>query len=93
MDQLPDNIDGKIIYMTPDTTTNKNVVTALQDGRKWNKNCPTSWKDHVHIGYADCKGSHKCARNDCPFKVKSVASPGRELGDKPPPPSCSKNQF
>ena len=34
------------------------------------KNCPTSWKGHDRVTYANCKGSYKCARENCPFKVQ-----------------------
>lgn len=70
VDQIPDDIDGKVVYKIPNTTTDKKVVAALHDGRKWKKTCPTSWKDHARVRYADCKGSHKCTRKDCPFKVQ-----------------------
>ena len=39
----------------------------LQDGRKWKKNCPTSWKGHARVRFADCSGSLRCTKDKCPF--------------------------
>ena len=70
VDQLPDDIDNNVIYEIWGTTTNKKVVGALHDGRKWEKNCPTSWKGHDRVRYANCKGSYKCPRENCALKVQ-----------------------
>ena len=64
--RLPEGIDGLKVYHIE----NYYDIDALQDGRKWKKNCPTEWKDHGRTRYADCCGSFKCTRERCPFKTQ-----------------------
>lgn len=64
--QLPEGIDGLKVYHIE----NYHDIDALQDGRKWKKNCPTEWKDHGRTRYADCCGSFKCTWERCPFKTQ-----------------------
>ena len=68
--QLPDDINGDKMHIMEGLTEQVQIVAALQDGRKWKKNCPTSWNGHARVRYADCKGSHSCVVMGCPFKVQ-----------------------
>lgn len=34
------------------------------------KNCPTEWKNHGRVRFADCKGSYECVQKQCPFKME-----------------------
>ena len=68
--QLPDDINGDKMHIMEGLTEQVQIVAALQDGRKWKKNCPTSWNGHARVRYADCKGSHTCVVMGCPFKVQ-----------------------
>ncbi|KAL9977414.1 hypothetical protein ACROYT_G014813 [Oculina patagonica] len=70
VEHLPDDIDEDKVYKIKDQLDREKLVAALEDGRKWKKNCPTTWSLHARVRYADCKGSFKCTRNDCPFKVQ-----------------------
>ncbi len=70
VERLPDDIDEVKVYKIKDQLDKEKLVAALEDGRKWKKNCPTTWSLHVRVRYADCKGSFKCTRNDSPFKVQ-----------------------
>jgi len=70
VERLPDDIDGDKVYEIKGQLDKKKLVAALKDGRKWKKNCPTTWRGHARVRYADCKGSFKCTRNDCPFRVQ-----------------------
>ena len=70
VNELPDDIDGTVIYEMKGLSQKSEIVLALKDGRKWKKNCPTTWSGHSRVRYADCKGSHKCIATDCPFKVQ-----------------------
>lgn len=70
VEQLPDDIDGDKIFIIKGHAEQHKIVASLQDGRKWKKNCPTSWNGHSRVRYADCKGSHRCVGTDCPFKVQ-----------------------
>lgn len=64
---LPIGINGLKIYEIKDF---RQKLDALQDGRKWKKNCPTEWKNHGCVRFADCKGSYKCVQKQCPFKME-----------------------
>ena len=64
--RLPEGIDGLKVYHIE----NYYDIDALQDGRKWKKNCPTEWKDHGRTRYADCCSCLKCTRERCPFKTQ-----------------------
>lgn len=66
MGRLPEGIDGLEAYHIE----NYHDIDALQDGRKWKKNCPTEWKDHGRTRYADCCSSFKCTRERCPFETE-----------------------
>lgn len=66
---LPSGIDVLCKYKIVNSTKNK--VQLLQtDGRKWKKSSVSNWKDHGNVRYADCRGSHKCVNNTCPFRVE-----------------------
>lgn len=67
MKSLPIGINGLKIYEIKDFRQN---LDALKDGRKWKKNCPTEWKNHGRVRFADCKGSYKCIQEKCPFKME-----------------------
>lgn len=67
MKSLPIGINGLKIYEIKDFRQN---LHALKDGRKWKKNCPTEWKNHGRVRFADCKGSYKCIQEKCPFKME-----------------------
>lgn len=66
--QLPEGIDGLTKYEINPFPLGD--TKALQDGRKWKKNCPTSWKGHSRIRFSDCRGSYRCTADRCPFKVQ-----------------------
>ena len=70
VERLPEDIDGDKVYEIKGQLDKKKLVAALKDGRKWKKNCHTTWSGHDRARYVDCKGSFKCTRNDCPFKVQ-----------------------
>jgi len=70
VDQLPEDIDGKKVYEIKGLENKSKVSQTLKDGRKWKKDCPTSWAGHARVRYADCKGSNKCVNMNCPFKVQ-----------------------
>ena len=67
MKSLPIGINGLKIYEIKDF---RQEFNGLEDGRKWKKNCPTEWKNHGRVRFADCKGSHKCVKEKCPFKME-----------------------
>ena len=69
VENLPNGIDGLSAYVMK-TTNNKDVIYSLRDGRKWCKNCPSYWKGHVRVRYADCKGSYHCVQDNCPYKIE-----------------------
>ena len=55
---LPEGIDGLKVYKLIDFKfTRSHKRTALSDGRKWSKDCPTIWAGHRRTRYANCKGS------------------------------------
>lgn len=56
---LPDDIDGVKVYEIKGQLDKKKLVAALKDGRKWKKNCPTTWSGHARVRYVDCKGLFK----------------------------------
>ena len=66
--QLPEGIDGLRKYMIQPFAAGD--TTILQDGRKWKKTCPTNWKGHSRVRFSDCKRSHRCTEDRCPFKVQ-----------------------
>lgn len=66
--QLPEGIDGLKKYTIKGYSHGDTKV--LQDGRKWKKNCPTSWKGHARMRFSDCRGSQRCTRDRCPFKIQ-----------------------
>ena len=68
--QLPEEIDGEKVYKIKDLENKSKIYQALKDGRRWKKDCPTSWAGHARVRYADCKGSNKCVNSNCPFKVE-----------------------
>ena len=70
VERLPDDIDGLRIYEIKGLLDKKKLVAALKDGRKWKKNCPTTWSGHPRVRYADCRRSFRCGRDDCPFKLE-----------------------
>ena len=43
---------------------------AFKMAENGKKNCPTEWKNHGRVRFADCKGSYKCAQKKCPFKME-----------------------
>ncbi|XP_020911428.1 uncharacterized protein LOC110249187 [Exaiptasia diaphana] len=70
VDKLPEGIDGLKVYVINTKANDKKVQNVLKDGRRWKKNCPTSWKGHERVRYADCRGFHKCEVKDCPYRVE-----------------------
>ena len=67
---LPDGVDGLKVFKVPFKHDEKEGRDVLRDGRKWKKNCPTQWKGHNRVRYADCKGSHECYSARCPFRLE-----------------------
>lgn len=55
-------VKGKI-YKPPGNNNNR----CPARWQEMEKNCPTDWKDKCH---ADCAGSYKCKKQQCPFKVQ-----------------------
>ncbi|XP_028410231.1 uncharacterized protein LOC114532836 [Dendronephthya gigantea] len=70
VEKLPVDINGLSAFKIKELSTKKKMVSALVDGRKWKKNCPTNWTGHSRVRYADCKGSFKCIEPRCPYKVQ-----------------------
>ena len=70
VDHLPDGIDGLRVFKVPFKHDEKEGRDVLRDGRKWKKNCPTQWKGHNRVRYADCNGSHECYSARCPFRLE-----------------------
>ena len=64
---LPIGINGLKKYEIKDF---RQKFNGLEDGRKWKKNCPVEWKNHGRVLFADCKGSYKCVKEKCPFKIE-----------------------
>ena len=56
------------MYILSNSSNDK--TNGLEDGRNWKKSCPTDWVGHRRVRYGDCKGSHKCVNESCPFKVQ-----------------------
>ena len=67
--ELPEGIDGLVAFEMKDMPT-ENLKNALKDGRKWNKDCPSKWKGHKRVRYANCKGSYVCQFSDCPYMLE-----------------------
>ena len=67
MGQLPVGIDGLTVYKIKWFVPDK--IELLRDGRKWKETCPTVWRGHARTWFADCKGSVKCTKEHCPFKM------------------------
>ena len=71
VDNLPVAIDGlQVFIMKKISNEEQTSPQLLQDGRRWKKSCPTEWVGHWHIWFADCKGSHKCENDTCPYKIQ-----------------------
>lgn len=70
VEHLPDGIDGLRVFNIPLKHDEKEGRDVLRDGRRWKKNCPTQWKGHNRVRYADCNGSHKCSSARCPFRLE-----------------------
>ena len=70
VDHLPDGIDSLRVFKLPFKHDEKEGRDVLRDGRKWKKNCPTQWKGHNRVRYADCNGSHKCCSARCPLRLE-----------------------
>lgn len=70
VEHLPDGIDGLRVFKIPLKHDEKEGRDVLRDGRRWKKNCPTQWKGHNRVRYADCNGSHKCCSARCPFRLE-----------------------
>ncbi|PFX17548.1 hypothetical protein AWC38_SpisGene18123 [Stylophora pistillata] len=66
--RLPVGIDGLTICEIKGFVPDK--LELLQDGRKWKKTCLTFWRRHARTRFADCKGSVKCTKEHCPFKMQ-----------------------
>ncbi len=49
VEHLPDDIDEVKVYKIKDQLDKEKLVAALEDGRKWKKNCPTTWSRHVRV--------------------------------------------
>ena len=64
---LPIGIIGLKRYEIKDF---RQKLDALQDGRKWKKYCPTEWKNHGLVRFADYKGLYECVQKQCPFKME-----------------------
>lgn len=43
--------------------TQKDLLNALKDGRRWNKNYSSNWASHKRVWYADCKGSCRLTKS------------------------------
>ncbi len=69
VNNLPVGIDGLKIFIMKKSGSEENS-RLLRDGRRWKKSCPTDWLDHKQVRFADCRGSHKCVNDCCPFKVQ-----------------------
>ena len=77
VNELPDAIDGLAAYNL--TSKKENMHYALQDGRKWKKNCPSQWCDHSRVRNADCKGPYVCINESCPYKVQCGVTNTRQF--------------
>ena len=71
VESLPVGIDGLNVYIV-NRKDEKELKECLKDGRKWRKDCPTKWKGHERVRYADCRGSYKCNNSACPFLTEYV---------------------
>ena len=88
VEELPSAIDGMSAFELANVEK-KELRNALKDGRKWKKNCPTKWKGHAKVRYADCRGSYMCTNDNCPTKyitelstqlsLKSLATNARSV--------------
>lgn len=70
VENLPEGVDGLRVFKIPLQSCEEEGRNTLRDGRKWKKNCPTEWKGHNRVRYADCKGSSRCYNAHCPFKLE-----------------------
>ncbi len=69
--RLPEGINGLCCYRIPcDMKDIKSRVALLKDGRCWKKDSRTEWAGHGRVRYANCKGSYKCANNNCMYHVE-----------------------
>ena len=68
VEELPSAIDGMSAFGLANVEK-KELHNALKNGRRWKKNCPTKWKGHAQVRYADCRGSYVCTNDNCPYKV------------------------
>ena len=66
---MPEGIDGMQAFVIH-ITEEESIVNVLKDGRKWKKNCPTSWNGHRRVRYANCRGSNKCGNDNCPYRIE-----------------------
>ena len=67
---LPEGVDGLRVFKIPSESLKNEGKNIFKDGRNWKKNCPTEWKGHRRVRYADCKGSSRCCNAQCPFMVE-----------------------
>ena len=71
VEHLPDGIDGLRVFKVPFKHDEKEGRDAMPSGTvESRKNCPTQWKGHNRVRYADCSGSHKCCSAHCPFRLE-----------------------
>lgn len=70
VENLPEGVDGLRVFKIPLQSCEEEGRNTLRDGRKWKKNCPTEWKGHNCVWYADCKGSSRYYNAHCPFKLE-----------------------
>ena len=69
--QLPEGIDGLVVYNIPKISSSKDKAAALStDGRKWKKSSMTQWKKYGPMRYSNCFGSFKCENIKCPFRIE-----------------------
>ena len=47
---LPEGVDGLVAFDIEDIPP-EDLKNALEDGRKWNKNCPSKWNGHKRVRY------------------------------------------
>ena len=69
--KLPEGINGLCCYrISCDINDVKSRVASLKDGRRWKKDSRTEWAGYGRVRYANCKGSYRCANNNCMYLVE-----------------------
>ena len=66
---IPYDIDGLCVFVVKDDSNTK-IQEKCKDGRPWQQNSRTKWRNFDSVRYKNCSGGLICPNYQCPYREK-----------------------